>query len=274
MSRKIVYPLILLLVVAGLYVWEDYNESIDPNHKIEIENTTTFESGISMYDDSFLPNSTTGEIIRHQFYALSYNQKHKQAEWVSYNLHPSHLSDNSFERPYFEIDNKVKGGSADWRNYRGSGYDRGHLCPAGDRRFSYEAYTETFLTSNASPQDSKFNSGVWNRLEIQIRQWVPNTGELFIITGGILKDGLESIGKDKVSIPEYYFKVVVGYDNSMPKAIGFLIPNQPSREPLSRYVTPISQIEEITGLSLFQNLNQESEARLKGPVDYNFWKLR
>ena len=67
MSRKIVYPLILLLVVAGLYVWEDYNESIDPDHKIEIENTTRFESGISMYDDSFLPNPTTCEIIRHQF---------------------------------------------------------------------------------------------------------------------------------------------------------------------------------------------------------------
>jgi endonuclease G len=111
-------------------------------------------------------------------------------------------------------------------------------------------------------------------LEIQIRQWVPHTGELFIITEGILKDGLESIGKDKVSNPEYYFKVVVGYDNSVPKAIGFLIPNQPSREPLSRYVTHISHIEDITGLSLFQNLNQESEARLKGPVDYNFWKLR
>jgi endonuclease G len=94
-----------------------------------------------MYYDSFFPNSTTGEIIRHQFYTLSYNQKHKQAEWVSYNLHPSHLSDNSFERPYFEIDNKVKGGSADWRNYIGSGYNRGHLCPAGDGRFSYEAYT-------------------------------------------------------------------------------------------------------------------------------------
>lgn len=274
MSRKIVYPLILLLVVAGLYVWEDYDESIDPGHKIEIENTTAVESGISIYDDSFLPNSTTGEIIRHQFYTLSYNQNHKQAEWVAYNLHPYHLTDNSFKRPYFEIDNKVKGGSADWRNYRGSGYDRGHLCPAGDRRFSYEAYAETFLTSNASPQDTKFNSGVWNRLEIQIRQWVPHTGELFIITGGVLKDGLESIGKDKVSIPEYYFKVVVGYDNTVPKAIGFLIPNQPSSESISTFVTPLSQIEKLTGLSLFKNLNKEMEARFKGPVDYNFWKLR
>jgi len=274
MSRKFIYPLILLFVVAGLYLGEDYIDSQHLNGQVVIEKTTTTESGKSIYDDSFLPGSTTGEIVRHQYYTLSYNQKHKQAEWVAYNLHPDHLSSNSFKRPNFEIDNKVKGGSADWRNFRGSGYDRGHLCPAGDRRFSYEAYAETFLTSNASPQNPGFNSGVWNRLENQIRRWVPTTGELFIITGGVLKEGLDTIGKDQVSIPEYYFKVIVGYHQSEPIAIGFLIPNQTSGEPISTFVTSIPQIEKLTGLKLFNNFDQVTEARLKGPVNYGFWKLR
>tara|TARA_R110002072_G_scaffold62303_2_gene156096 strand:- start:13797 stop:14615 length:819 start_codon:yes stop_codon:yes gene_type:complete len=272
MSRKIIYPLLIVLIVSGLYYFENQYDFDKTTQTEEVYQKTDTKD--SNFDDSFLPHSTTGELVHHQFYSLSYSKKHKQAEWVAYTLHPGHMSDNSFDRPYFEIDKKVNGGSADWRNYRGSGYDRGHLCPAGDRRFSYEAYAETFLTSNASPQDSKFNAGVWNRLEIQIRQWVPKTGELFIITGGVLKDGLNTIGKDKVSIPEYFFKVVVGYDDTIPKAIGFLIPNQPSNESLSTFVTPISQIETLTGLSLFKNLNQETEARLKGPVDYNFWKLK
>lgn len=274
MSRKFTYPLLLLLVVAALYIWEDHIDSQNLNPQNEIENTTAVEAIISLYDDSFLPKSSTGEIIRHQFYKLSYNQKHKQAEWVAYNLHPSHMSDNSFDRPYFEIDKKVKGSSADWRNYRGSGFDRGHLCPAGDRRFSYEAYAETFLTSNASPQDSKFNAGVWNRLEIQIRRWVPKTGELFIITGGVLKNGLETIGKDKVTIPDYYYKVVVGYDKQTPKAIAFLIPNKPSNKSLATFVTPISQIESQTGIAFFNNASQEIQTQLKAPVDYNFWRLK
>jgi len=274
MKRKFTYPLVVILVVSAIYFVEVYFENRNQINQNGIENTTTLELGASLFDDSFYPKSTTGEIVRHQYYTLSYSQKHKQAEWVAYTLHPSHLSDNSFDRPYFEIDNKVKGGSADWRNYRGSGYDRGHLCPAGDRRFSYEAYAETFLTSNASPQNPGFNSGVWNRLEIQIRRWVPTTGELFIITGGVLKEGLDTIGKDQVSIPEYYFKVIVGYHQSEPIAIGFLIPNQTSGEPISTFVTSIPQIEKLTGLKLFNNFDQVTEARLKGPVNYGFWKLR
>ncbi len=271
MSRKIIYPILILLIVSGLYYFEnhyDYDKAKTKEVHLEINLKD------SNFDDSFLPISTTGELVNHQFYSLSYSKNHKQAEWVAYKLHPGHLSENSFNRPYFEIDKKVKGGSADWRNYRGSGYDRGHLCPAGDRRFSYEGYAETFLTSNASPQNPEFNAGVWNRLEIQIRQWVPKTGELFIITGGVLKDGLKTIGKDKVSIPDYFFKVVVGYDKNTPKAIGFLIPNKPTSESLSTFVTSISQIEYQTGLSFFNTLNQETEAQLKGPVDYGFWKLR
>lgn len=274
MTRKLFYPLVVVFIVAGLYVAEDYFDSQSSQLQHENVSTSTIDDASSLYDDSFSPSSTTSEIVKHEFYSLSYSQKHKQAEWVAYSLHPSHLTDNSFERPYFEIDLKVRGGSADWRNYRGSGYDRGHLCPAGDRRFSYQAYKETFLTSNASPQNRGFNSGVWNRLENQIRRWVPKTGELYIITGGVLKDGLESIGEDKVTIPEYFFKVIVGYDQSTPKAIAFLIPNQVSSESISTFVTPISQIENLTGLLFFKNLSQEVEAQLKAPVDYKYWKLR
>jgi len=272
MSRKIIYPILIVLIVSGLYYFENhYDFDKTPQTEEVFKEIDRIESN---FDNSFLPHSTTGELVHHQFYSLSYSSKHQQAEWVAYRLHPNHLSENSFDRPYFEIDKKVKGGSADWRNYRGSGYDRGHLCPAGDRRFSYEAYAETFLTSNASPQDSKFNAGVWNRLEIQIRHWVPKTGELYIITGGVLKEGLKTIGKDNVSIPDYFFKVVVGNDGTTPKAIAFLIPNKPSGKSLSTFVTPISQIEKLTGIPFFENLPLETAAQLRGPVDYTFWKLK
>ena len=95
-------------------------------------------------------------------------------------------------------DPKVPSHSADWRNYRGSGFDRGHLCPAGDRRYSESAYNQTFYTSNISPQDPEFNAGIWNDLEQQVRRWCKRYGPLTVITGGVLEPGL--LGGHRASI--------------------------------------------------------------------------
>lgn len=83
----------------------------------------------------FLPTSITNQIVKHSYYTLSYSEKHEQAEWVAYELKKNYVKNNDFRRPYFIEDPKVKTGSADWRNYKKSGYDKGHLCPAGDMEF-------------------------------------------------------------------------------------------------------------------------------------------
>ena len=112
----------------------------------------------------YLPTSTTNQIIKHDYYTLSYNEKYEQAEWVAYELKKSYVRSSNFDRPYFIEDPKVKTGSADWRNYKKSGYDKGHLCPAGDMEFAINAYNDTFFTSNISPQKHDFNGGVWNQI--------------------------------------------------------------------------------------------------------------
>jgi len=107
----------------------------------------------------YLPTSTTNQIVKHEFYTLSYNEKYEQAEWVAYELKKSYVRSSNFERPYFVEDPKVKTGSADWRNYKKSGYDKGHLCPAGDMEFAIKAYNDTFFTSNISQQTRDLNGG-------------------------------------------------------------------------------------------------------------------
>ncbi len=89
-----------------------------------------------VYTIAYLPTSTTRQIVKHQYYTLSYNEKFEQAEWVAYELKKEYLKNNDFKRPYFIEDPKVTTGSADWRNYKKSGYDKGHLCPAGDMEFN------------------------------------------------------------------------------------------------------------------------------------------
>ena len=148
---------LILVIVYGINFFQDREIQQEAVSKGKAPKTAT--------KSFFLPTSTTGQIVHHNGYSLSYSEKHEQSEWVAYELKKEHLSKNEFKRPYFEIDNAVKTDAASWKNYKRSGYDKGHLCPAGDKRYSKEAHDETFLTSNISPQEHEFNAGLWNRME-------------------------------------------------------------------------------------------------------------
>ena len=211
-NRKTIYALLIVIVTIGLYVFELYT----PENNQENQNTTI--SGFN-----FLPTSTTGNIAKHDFLTLSYNEDYEQAEWVAHELKASHISPTNRKRPYFIYDPKVKTKSANYRNYKNSGYDRGHLCPAGDRKFSEKAFNETFFTSNISPQKHDFNSGIWNRLEQKTRYWVNKEKQLYVITGGILEAGLKTIGQEKVAVPKQFYKILLDYSKPEIKAIAFLI---------------------------------------------------
>jgi endonuclease G, mitochondrial len=220
-----------------------------------------------------MPNSTTGAIVSHNHFMLSYNESFEQAEWVAYMLKQGHLTHDDRKRPYFIEDPKVKSKSADWRNYKGSGFDRGHLCPAGDRRFSEFAYNETFYTSNVSPQNREFNAGVWNRLEIQIRKWVKRYGTLFIVTGGVLEQGLEEIGEEDVDVPMYYYKIVAKGDAENLEVIAFLMPNVESTEPLDQFVISIDKIEKMTGLDFFYKLMDSEQMQFENTPSASGWRF-
>ena len=221
----------------------------------------------------FQPTSTTNQIIYHENYTLSYNEKYEQSEWVAYSLNKENLKENQFKRPYFIEDDKVSTHSADWRNYRKSGYDKGHLCPAGDMKFSKKAYEDTFLTSNISPQKHDFNSGVWNRLEQKIRYWSEKYGEVYVISGGVLTSGLKTIGKEKVAVPNYFYKIIAMKNNGKVKVIAFLLPHQDSNKPLYSFVTSVDEIERMTNIDFFPKLEDSLENQLEKNSDYKDWSF-
>ena len=222
----------------------------------------------------FLPTSTTNQIVKHDYYTLSYNEKYEQAEWVAYELKKSYLRSSDFERPYFIEDPKVKTGSADWRNYKKSGYDKGHLCPAGDMEFAINAYNDTFFTSNISPQVHDFNGGVWNRLEQKTRYWAAKYDGIYVITGGVLKSSLKTIGKEKVSVPIYFYKILLDNTNGEFKMVGFLVPNEKSDKPLYSFVVSVDSLEKMTGIDFFPKLDDKTENRLEKSSDYKSWSFK
>ncbi len=266
MKRKTIYALLLVACIVGFWVFENF---YTPDTYSDPENTD-LKTDIP---PNFLPSSTTGAIVEHSYYSLSYNEPFEQAEWVAYVLKKSQLTSDQRKRPFFIEDPKVKTKSADWRNYKGSGYDRGHLCPAGDRRFSEQAYNETFYTSNISPQDRDFNAGVWNRLELQVRDWARRYNELFVVTGGVLEPGLKEIGEEDVDVPRYYYKIIARGEPNDPKILAFLFLGKESTKPLRQFTVSVDEIEKRTGIDFFENLPDEVEARLESKVEVGDWKF-
>ncbi|GAA3564978.1 DNA/RNA non-specific endonuclease [Snuella lapsa] len=266
MNKREVYAILTALIFLGVYVYEySLNEE---------EKATVVSEGqvVKAHTKEYLlPTSTTGQVVHHEGYSLSYSEPHEQPEWVAYQLKKSDLSKANYKRPYFEIDKAVKTGAAHWNNYKNSGYDRGHLCPAGDRRHSLSAYKETFLTSNISPQEHTFNSGIWNNLEQQVRYWAKQYNGVFVITGGVLEEGLKSIGKEQVSVPDYFFKVLLSTQNGKTNMIAFLVPHKNSDRPLYEFVVSVDEVEKLTGIDFFSKLKDEIEYKLEASNNSSTW---
>jgi len=263
-NKALVYPVLILLI--SLIIYLIYPSS--GNNKTELD-----ISPISNSTFNYLPTSTTSQIVSHKYYTLSYSEPHEQAEWVAYELKKEHLSFTNRKRPLFELDKKVRTKSAHWGNYKNSGYSKGHLLPAGDRKFSNDAFNETFLTSNVSPQKLDFNAGVWNRLEQKVRYWVGKERQLYVITGGILNGNLSTIGKEKVAVPKQFYKILLDYSQPEIKAIAFLVPHKESKQSLFDFVVSIDTIERLTSIDFFPSLADGLETQLESSSDYKNWSF-
>ena len=253
-----------MICVVGFWIFENFytpdTYSVQNGEKSEMQ-----------VEEFLIPTSTHNAIVQHNHYMLSYSEEHEQAEWVAYVLKKSHLTYDDRKRPYFIEDPLVRTKSADWRNYKGSGYDRGHLCPAGDRRFTKQAYDETFYTSNISPQDRDFNAGVWNRLEQKVRDWAKRYDQVFVITAGVLESGLHEIGEEDVDVPEYYYKIVARGNEKNIKVIAFLMEGKESSKSLKQFAVSVDEIEEVTGIDFFSKLANDIENRIEVKVQLNDW---
>lgn len=265
----------LFLISILLFSCKQNLENASVNNKIEKDSEviSSFSKSETGSRFNFLPTATSNEIVVHDNYTLSYLENYEQAEWVAYELKKGRYSTGDFQRPYFIEDPKVKSGSADWKNYRKSGYDKGHLCPAGDMKFSKAAFNDTFFTSNISPQDHDFNCGIWSRLEQKVRYWANKYNGLYVVTGGVLTKNLETIGSEDVAVPEYFYKVLVSKSNGNYKMIGFLLPNKDSNKSLYEFVVPVDEIERKTGIDFFPKLDDVIENKLEKSSSYKEWSF-
>ncbi len=217
------------------------------------------------------------EVIRHKNYTLRYEEKYEIPAWVAYQLRGTFTkgkADRSENQ--FVPDGKVKEASALSADYTGSGYDRGHMVPAGDFKCCQELMNETFFMSNICPQVPELNRGIWENIESRIRSWAVRDKELFIVTGPVLSKNMKTIGRyNTVSVPKHYYKIVLYYpkgSTQKPRAIGFLLPNSAElNKKMNTYVVSIDEIEQKTGLDFFTKLPDTIENQLEAASDWSAW---
>ena len=198
----------------------------------------------SFADGRYIPVYDDGIRVDYKYYCLGFNKEHKQANWVYYELGSANLT-----------------GKASRKNdYKRSGYDRGHLCPAADMSFNAKAMSETFYMSNMSPQVPMFNRGIWKELEEHVRNRARKE-KLYVVTGPIFKSNKGSIGKGKVTVPGYYYKLF--YSPSKQQMIAYVLPNEESKRSLNSFAVPVDKVEKMTGIDFFSQLPDDLERVLE-----------
>ena len=229
------------------------------------------DSKVSTDLDNYIPSSKTNkEIVKHSAFILSYQEEYELASWVLHRLVKEAAFGKAERSNDFLSDPLVESGSAVAQDYSRSGYDRGHLCPAGDFKHNKELQDETFYMSNMSPQLPDFNRGIWSDLENKVRSWVKKRGELIIITGPILKKGLPTIGRmNKIAIPEKFYKII--YDPATEEAIAFLFPNEGSVELVKSFTISIDELEAMTGIDFFAKLSDSLEQKIEANNNVDDW---
>lgn len=280
-KRRVLLPLILHILLTSFNIsCIEFNRNTGREYQQTLStNSCTFADSVLYCDkipfpipDLELPkSSTTDTIIRHSGFSLLYSNEHKQPLWVAYELTEEKSIGKYPRTNIFRPDPNISSGTATNDDYYKSGYDRGHLAPAADMGWSKQSMKESFYYSNISPQLPEFNRAIWNRLERLIRHWARVESVIYIATGPVLHSDLQFIGINRVSVPEYFYKVILDYTPPEIKGIGFILPNEGSDEPLKNYAVTIDSVERFTGIDFFYNLPDSIEIIVETSLCISCW---
>lgn len=221
-----------------------------------------------------LKQKRTEQVIRHEGYTVSYNSDYRIANWVAYELTGQEAKSKKHARSNkFVPDPEVKGATAMNEDYSRSGFDKGHLAPAGDMKWSAKAMRESFYFSNICPQVPGLNRGIWRELEEQARLWASDNGVLYVVTGPVITDSMRRLGKNRVGVPVLFYKVLCTVTDGKYEAVGFLFENRDygKKESLKKLMLPVDRVEEVTGIDFFPALPDEVERVVESRVNEKAW---
>lgn len=226
------------------------------------------------------------DIINHKAMRLGISCNERITSWSYHILLPEAIVGSEPRTNNFRNDTMVHctiGTSEDYsltvvvdgkKKKQNLGYDRGHLAPSADFKWSKKAISESFYYSNMAPQVPELNRQSWANLEESIRKSISfDTLVYFVVTGPILENHTSFTGgPNQIPVPNYFFKAIISLGEH-PKGIAFIMPNGKCELPLSSYVVTIDELEKRTNLDLFPNIDKKTQSQIESTSVYSNWKF-
>ena len=222
-----------------------------------------------------LETYVTSQILEYTGHTLSYNKDTRLPNWVAYELTATEAEGDNPRKDKFARDPQAEGAQGSKEDYRNSGWDRGHMAPAGDMKWDTKAMDETYYFTNICPQNHQLNNGDWKELEEKCRDWAVKYGSVYIACGPIITDNAHGrLGENQIVIPDKFYKVVLIQKDGKYHGVGFLFTNYPKRDskistkpgpnrPLESYLVTIDEVEAATGIDFFPKLPDSVETAVE-----------
>lgn len=222
-----------------------------------------------------IPATTPDEdIYQYSGFTSSYNHSTLVPNWVAYELTAEELQGGyETKSSSFSRDPNVKGRQASREDYSRSGWDKGHMAPKADLRWSEKAYWESHYFTNVCPQNHEMNAGDWNSLEKSVRRWARQYGRIWVVCGPIFdQQEFGTIGDARVQVPDAFFKALLIHVGEDWSSIAFVMPNKGRHHPQLSYSCTVDDLEEIIQRDLFPSLPDDVEAQVESVINLSYWK--
>ena len=260
-KKKLPYWLYILIIIVAILGSDELKSFIGLKTDQEKIERPFVNTDMGQLEIPSMPKGKQGQVIQRTGYTLAYDKKTKTPQWVAWELTKEETKGNHERTDKFLPDPNVEGAKVVTTDYTGSGYDRGHMAPAGDMKWSKKAMEESFYMSNICPQIHHLNTGDWNELEANTRKWARRYGSVYVTCGPIYNGSRRTqyIGKNRVKVPDAFFKVILIQSPKKTCALGFFFENEAGQRPLNEYLVSIDYLEQTTGIDFFPALTDELE---------------
>lgn len=290
-KRKSTKNSVIVILLAGVLYWGFHIFQKGMPSLLQEEDTITASTqtnkqtipptpGTPIIQGMELPRdlkNRSSRLLKHTGYTVGYNDSYSEAWWSAWILTgqrtKGHTQRNNFD---FQPDPLLPSNKAViTQDYAGSGYDRGHLCPAGDNKWDQTAMKECFYLTNICPQKPELNRGDWKELEELCRDWARSGYTLYIVAGPLFTSSSpKRIGKKhKIAVPDGFFKVIMRQKGKQQEALGFLYKNGNQNMAVTEHATSVDEVERLTGFDFFSKLPDAVEKKIEAKTNIISWNL-
>lgn len=271
-SSNFIAGLVLCALMVGAWqIWANQGKETRDTINEPTEKNSSIRVNGSLLDVKTNPGLLPDQKVIYPGMDISFNPVHHQPNWVAWELSATETDGAVKRETKFYCDESVEG-CADPFDYNYSGYDRGHMAPAGDMKWSADAMHSSFSMANISPQAKSLNTGAWKNLEEKCRLWAQTDGAIYIVCGPILTDKpIDRIGDNRVTVPARFFKVILSLADNDPRGIGFIMPNDKVPGGMQAAAVSIDEVERVTGHDFFAALPDSIENIVEAQNDFHYW---